>query len=142
MGDIDKIQQNALMDRYVLQVWNKLHTLVLSCVLWRSVPYICMDSFDSLWFAMKNRSWLWQMQKSSVFILSALYIFFFWKYVVFLSIPLLLWFQVQLLLDIERTLPLFILKRVQVHSYADYPNANQSFMAKVISASFYFICYW
>lgn len=59
VGDIDKIQQNALMDRYVLQV--------------------------------------------------------------------------QLLLDIERTLPLFILKRVQVHSYADYPNANQSFVAKLVA---------
>ena len=40
MGDIDKIQQNALMDRYVLQVWNILHTLVLSCVLQRGVPFI------------------------------------------------------------------------------------------------------
>ncbi|XP_068726083.1 transient receptor potential cation channel subfamily A member 1-like [Montipora capricornis] len=58
VGDIDKIQQNALMDRYVLQV--------------------------------------------------------------------------QLLLDIERSLPMFILKRVQVQTYSEYPNTFQNFKTKVV----------
>ncbi|KAL9951427.1 hypothetical protein ACROYT_G044086 [Oculina patagonica] len=58
VGDIDKIQQNALMDRYVLQV--------------------------------------------------------------------------QLLLDIENSMPMFILKHVQVHSYSEYPNHPKSLKTKLV----------
>jgi len=58
VGDIDKIQQNALMDRYVLQV--------------------------------------------------------------------------QLLLDIERSMPMFILKHVQVHSYSEYPNHAKTLKTKLV----------
>ncbi|CAH3028136.1 unnamed protein product, partial [Porites evermanni] len=62
VGDIDKIQQNALMDRY----------------------------------------------------------FFF--------------FQVQMLLDIERSMPTFFLKRVQVEGYSEFPNHAQSIRAKLFDA--------
>jgi len=45
-------------------------------------------------------------------------------------------FQVQLLLDIENSLPLFILKRFQVHSYSECPNAPKSVRTKVSYKSF------
>lgn len=60
VGDIDKIQQNALMDRYVLQV--------------------------------------------------------------------------QLLLDIENSMPMFILKHVQVPSYSEYPNHPKTLKQKLVDA--------
>lgn len=60
VGDIDKIQQNALMDRYVLQV--------------------------------------------------------------------------QLLLDIENSMPMFILKHVQVPSYSEYPNHSKTLKQKLVDA--------
>lgn len=50
-------------------------------------------------------------------------------------------FQVQLLLDIENSLPLFILKRFQVHSYSEYPNSPKSIKTKVSYKSFLMIAF-
>lgn len=40
-------------------------------------------------------------------------------------------FQVQMLLDIERSMPTFFLKHVQVEGYSEFPNHAQSIRAKV-----------
>ena len=50
-------------------------------------------------------------------------------------------FQVQLLLDIENSLPLFILKRFQVHSYSECPNGPKSIRTKVSYKLFLMIAF-
>ena len=46
-------------------------------------------------------------------------------------------FQVQLLLDIERSMPMWILKRVQVQGYSEYPNHPKTLKTKVTKRSLF-----